>query len=199
MRSSLAHYRGSDFLLTFLDKEKMGRIIFITGGVRSGKSSYAVKLAGKMNREVIFLATGSAKDGEMRKRISVHRKARPSHWKTIEEGKDLASVLSTINSPPKVLIIDCLTFLVSNLLLSRYTEESILKSIEEIAKLILESSHTAIVVSNEVGWGVVPNSSLGRKFRDVLGKANQMMAEYAQEVYLMVSGIPVKLKYEKGA
>jgi len=177
----------------------MGRIIFITGGVRSGKSSYAVKLAGKMNREVIFLATGSAKDGEMRKRISVHRKARPSHWETIEEGKDLISVLSTIKSPPKILIIDCLTFLVSNLLLSHYTEESILRSIEEIAKLILKSTHTAIVVSNEVGWGVVPNSSLGRKFRDVLGKANQMMAEYAQEVYLMVSGIPVKLKYEKGA
>jgi len=172
----------------------MGKLIFITGGVRSGKSSYAAELARKMGKEVIFLATGSAEDEEMRKRIRLHRKARPSHWKTIEEKKDLTLVLSDISSPQKVIIIDCLGFLVSNLLLEDQEEEFIIGQIKEIANLILEGSHIAIVISNEVGWGVVPTSRLGREFRDVLGRANQIMARYAQEVYLMVSGIPVKLK-----
>jgi len=172
----------------------MGKIIFVTGGVRSGKSNYAVKLARKMNKRVVFLATGSARDEEMRERIRLHRKARPSHWETIEEGKDVASVLSNIKSPPKIIIIDCLTFLISNLLLDHQEEDSIIERVEEMARLILKSSHTAIVVSNEVGWGVVPRSKLGRKFRDALGKANQIMAKYARQVYLMVSGMPIKLK-----
>jgi len=172
----------------------MGEIIFITGGVRSGKSSYAVKLAQATNREVIFLATGSANDEEMKKRINLHRKTRPSRWRTIEEEKNVAFVLLNIKPPRKTIIIDCLGFLVSNLLLDHQEEESIIRRVEEIARLILESSHTAIVVSNEVGWGVVPESLLGRKFRDVLGKTNQIMAKYAREVYLMVSGMPIKLK-----
>ena len=119
-----------------MDRKKMGRIIFITGGVRSGKSSYAVKLAREMNKRVVFLATGSAKDEEMRERIKLHRKARPSHWETIEEGKDVASVLLNIKSPHKIIIIDCLTFLISNFLLDHYTEEYIVRYIEMIVKLI---------------------------------------------------------------
>ncbi len=174
----------------------MGKLIFITGGVRSGKSGYAAELAKRMGKEVIFLATGSAEDEEMRERIRLHKKARPSHWKTIEEKKDLIFVLSNISSPQKVIIIDCLGFLVSNLLLDDQEEESIIGQVRKIANLILEGSHIAIVISNEVGWGVVPTSKLGRKFRDILGRANQIMAKYAQEVYLMVSGIPVKLKSE---
>jgi len=172
----------------------MEKIIFITGGVKSGKSSYALKLAKKMDKEVIFLATGSAKDEEMKERIRLHKKSRPSSWKTIEEGRDIIPVLSSIKPPHKIIIMDCLTFLVSNLLLDHHTEEFITEYIERIAKIILKSPHTAIIVSNEVGWGVVPESALGRKFRDILGKSNQIMAKYAQRVYLMVSGMPVNLK-----
>jgi len=173
----------------------MGEIVFITGGVRSGKSSYALKLAKKMDKEVIFLATGSAKDKEMEERIKLHKKNRPPSWKTIEEGKNVIPALLSIKPPYKIIIIiDCLTFLVSNLLLDHQTEEFITEYIERIAKSILKSPHTAIIVSNEVGWGIVPESALGRKFRDILGKSNQIMAKYAQKVYLMVSGIPIKLK-----
>lgn len=172
----------------------MEKIIFITGGVKSGKSSYALKLAKKMDKEVIFLATGSAKDEEMKERIRLHKKSRPSSWKTIEEGRGIIPVLSSIKPPHKIIVMDCLTFLVSNLLLDHHTEEFITEYIEKIAKIILKSPHTAIIVSNEVGWGVVPESALGRKFRDILGKSNQIIAKYAQRVYLMVSGIPVNLK-----
>ena len=175
----------------------MGEIVFITGGVRSGKSSYALKLAKKMDKEVIFLATGSAKDEEMEERIKLHKKGRPSSWKTIEEGKNVIPALLSIKPPHKIIIIDCLTFFVSNLLLDHQTEEFITEYIERIAKIILKSPHTAIIVSNEVGWGVVPESALGRKFRDTLGKSNQIMAKYAQKVYLMVSGMPVKLKEKR--
>ncbi|MCD6231135.1 bifunctional adenosylcobinamide kinase/adenosylcobinamide-phosphate guanylyltransferase [Candidatus Aerophobetes bacterium] len=175
----------------------MGKIIFITGGVRSGKSSYAVELAKKMKKEVIFLATGGAKDEEMKERIKSHIKKRPSSWKTIEEEKNIIPIFSQIKSPHKVIIIDCLTLLISNLLLEHYSEKFIINYIEEIIKIILKSPHTVIIVSNEVGWGVVPESALGRKFRDILGKSNQIMTKYAQRVYLMISGIAIKLKGEQ--
>jgi len=173
---------------------KIGEIIFISGGVRSGKSNYALMLAKKMDEKVVFLATGSAEDEEMEERIKLHKKNRSSSWKTVEEGRDIIPVLLTIKPPHKIIIIDCLTFLVSNFLLDHHTEEFITEYIERIAKIILKSPHTAIIVSNEVGWGVVPESALGRKFRDILGKSNQILAKYAQQVYLMVSGIPINLK-----
>jgi len=172
----------------------MEKFIFITGGVRSGKSKYAIKLAKNTTGRVVFLATGTAKDEEMKKRIKGHKESRPREWRTIEETKDIASILFSIGPPWKVVIIDCLTFFISNLLLDGIDENAILERIRKIVEAILRANYTTIVVSNEVGGGVVPDNKLGRRFRDIVGLANQIMADSAQEVYLVVSGIPIKLK-----
>jgi len=177
----------------------MAKLIFITGGVRSGKSKYAVNLAKNLSKnlsgDVVFLATAlSFDDLEMKRRIQVHQNNRPSHWKTIEEGMNIAPLLSQLNSPQRVIIIDCLTLLISNLLLNNVKEEDIIKQIEKIADFAGKFNQTTIVVSNEVGWGIVPETPLGRKFRDLSGIANQVMAKKAQEVWLTVCGIPVRIK-----
>ncbi|MBA7692017.1 Bifunctional adenosylcobalamin biosynthesis protein CobP [subsurface metagenome] len=174
----------------------MGKLIFITGGARSGKSKYAAKLAKNISRKVLFLATGTAKDEEMKKRIEEHKKSRPTYWETVEETKDIASTLLNIKSSYKVVIIDCLTFFISNLLLDGINEKTILEEIRKIVEIILKNDYTAIVISNEVGGGIVPDNELGRKFRDTAGLANQIIAESAQQVYLVVSGIPLKIKGE---
>jgi len=175
----------------------MPGLILITGGARSGKSRYAVELASQLSPEVIFIATASPLDPEMRRRIKLHRKSRPSQWQTIEEQKDVASILSEINSPQKVVIIDCLTLLISNLLLEGKGEKEILNQVKTIADKGRKFNRVTIVVSNEVGWGVVPSTSLGRNFRDIAGKANQIIAARANQVWLLVCGIPYKLKEEK--
>ena len=174
----------------------MGKLIFITGGARSGKSKYALKLAKNISRKVLFLATGTAKDEEMKKRIEEHKKSRPTYWETVEETKDIASTLLNIKSSYKVVIIDCLTFFISNLLLDGINEKTILEEIRKIVEIILKNDYTVIVISNEVGGGIVPDNELGRKFRDTAGLANQIIAESAQQVYLVVSGIPLKIKGE---
>lgn len=174
----------------------MGKLIFITGGARSGKSKYALKLAKNISRKVLFLATGVAKDEEMKKRIEEHKKSRPTYWETVEETKDIASTLLNIKSSYKVVIIDCLTFFISNLLLDGINEKTILEEIRKIVEIILKNDYTVIVISNEVGGGIVPDNELGRKFRDTAGLANQIVAESAQQVYLVVSGIPLKIKGE---
>ncbi len=172
----------------------MGKLVFITGGARSGKSKYAVKLAKNASRKVLFLATGAAKDEEMKKRIEEHKKSRPTYWETVEETKDITSALLNIKSSYKVVIIDCLTFFISNLLLDGINEKTILEKIKKLVEIILKADYTVIVISNEVGGGIVPDNELGRKFRDTAGLANQIMAESAQQVYLVVSGILIKIK-----
>ncbi len=172
----------------------MAKLIFITGGVRSGKSRFAVNLAKQLARKVTFVATAIAKDKEMRERIRQHQKDRPAHWRTREEGKNLSLALSQLDTSCELVLIDCLSFLISNLLLDNTEEENIIKQVKEIAGKALHLTPTFIVVSNEVGYGVVPPTRLGRKFRDICGRANQTMAEQAQEVYLMISGIPMKIK-----
>ncbi len=172
----------------------MGKIIFITGGVRSGKSKYAIKLAKNVANKIIFLATGVAKDEEMKKRIEEHKKSRPDHWTTIEETKNISSILFEIQPTCELVIMDCLTFFVSNLLMEGISEETILQETKKIVDTMLQVNYTTIVVSNEVGTGVVPDNELGRRFRDIVGLANQIIAGSAHEVYLIVSGISVKLK-----
>lgn len=173
--------------------EKMGKLIFITGGVRSGKSSYAVELAHQLSPDVVFLATASSDDEEMKQRIEYHQRNRPSHWITIEEQRDVAYQLRKINAPRQVIIVDCLTLLISNLLDS-FSDEEILHQIKKITRYAEMFNLTTIVISNEVGWGIVPVYPLGRRFRDLSGQAGQILAHYAKEVYLMVSGIPLKIK-----
>jgi len=164
-------------------------IIFITGGARSGKSQYAVSLASEMSKDVLFLATCIPKDEEMRQRVEEHRKNRPKDWKTQEEEKDILPILKGCQSD--VVVIDCLTLLLSNLLLAGDNVEEAIKGVAEFLK---EARFTTIIVSNEVGLGIVPENEMARRFRDISGWANQLMAKYADEVYFMVSGIPIRIK-----
>ena len=174
----------------------MGRLILITGGARSGKSRFAVDLAKRLGERVAFIATCVPRDEEMRKRVEEHKKNRPDSWKTIEEETDVASVLQSLPEDCEVAIVDCLTLLVSNLLLTGESEQEISRQVREIAASTLKLHLTAIVVSNEVGAGIVPENQLGRRFRDIAGLANQILARGAAEVYLLVSGIPLKIKGE---
>ena len=172
----------------------MKNFIFIVGGARSGKSRYAQDLAKRIGKEVAFIATCVPQDEEMQKRIALHRKSRPPHWKTIEEPKNLKLVLATLKNKFDVIIIDCLGLLISNFLSDGQKEATIEKEIESVARILSKAKFTTIVVSNEVGAGIVPDNPLARKFRDMLGVANQMMAEKATNVFLMQVGIPVKIK-----
>ncbi len=172
----------------------MAKLIFITGGARSGKSRFAVSLAKSLAREVTFIATAIPNDEEMRERIRQHQKNRPAHWRLVEEGRNLLLTLSNLDASCELVLIDCLSFMVSNFLLDNREEEVIIKEVSEIAEKAFHLAPIFVVVSNEVGSGVVPHTRVGRRFRDVCGRANQIMAEEAQEVYLMVSGISIKIK-----
>ena len=171
----------------------MSKIILVLGGARSGKSTYALTLA-KKHKKVAFIATCQALDKEMQERVRLHRKARPKHWKTFEETKDPASLLTDIGKSFDCVIIDCLTLLVSNMILGGYKEEKILKKINGLLGSIRKNKTKVIVVSNEAGLGIVPANKLGRNFRDIAGKVNQIAAAEADNVFFTVSGIPLKLK-----
>ncbi|MBU4128638.1 bifunctional adenosylcobinamide kinase/adenosylcobinamide-phosphate guanylyltransferase [bacterium] len=170
----------------------MGRLIFVTGGARSGKSAFAQKLANNLSKKVTYIATAQARDKEMELRIKIHRKNRPSRWKTVEREKNVTEVLSRIAEKNEVILLDCLTLLISNLLLSG--EKKILKEIRQLVDEVKRVKATVLIVSNEVGMGIVPDNRLARRFRDTAGRANQIVAQAADEVYLVVSGISTKIK-----
>jgi len=174
----------------------MGKLILILGGARSGKSSFAVAQAKKLSSGrsgVVYVATASALDEEMKRRIKIHRKRRPTSWKTIEERVDISKILAKLGKA-SVVIIDCLTLLTSNLLLSGEREAVILKRMKEFFTTIKKRNLTTLIVSNEVGMGIVPENRLARSFRDIAGQINQILAELADEVYLLGAGIPIKIK-----
>ena len=178
-----------------------GGLTLILGGVRSGKSTRAEQLAAAGGR-VLFGATAEARDEEMRRRIAAHRAARPSHWDTLEEPLDLAGALRPVHHRYDTILLDCLTLWVSNLLLDRPPaapaedrhEEFILQAARELLGLAADSGAAWIVVSNEVGLGVVPPTPLGRAYRDTLGRVNQLVAAQASAVYLMVAGLSLQVK-----
>lgn len=172
----------------------MGKITFITGGVRSGKSKLATDLAKKAGGKIAFIATCTPFDTEMKDRVKLHRASRPKSWKTIEEPLNLSAALKKL--PPKTasVVIDCLTIYITNLVLAGKNEPEILKNIENTMKIMKKSCFSAILVSNEVGMGIVPDNELARLFRDIAGKANQLAAALSDEAYFMVSGLPMKIK-----
>jgi adenosylcobinamide kinase/adenosylcobinamide-phosphate guanylyltransferase len=178
-------------------------IILILGGARSGKSRYAQELAERLGRKVLYVATAEALDDEMKARIEAHRRSRPSSWKTVEAASDVAAAIADDVVDADVVIIDCLTLLLSNVADEDAGVEVWEKrAAEELDRLVALADGAAarfIVVSNEVGLGLVPAYPLGRGFRDVVGWANQMLARRAAEVYFMVAGIPLKLKKEDDA
>ena len=186
----------------------MGKLILVLGGARSGKSTYAQKLAGEItpgSSRVAYVATGVACDDEMRARVEQHQRSRPPEWVTIEAPAEVAQVIQRTGEEYAVMIVDCLTTLMTNWLAERGQLEEPTESMIELEKVILGrvkdlvraakgARATVIVVSNEVGLGVVPSFKAGRVFRDLAGLANQLIAREADEVYRMWAGIPQKIK-----
>jgi adenosylcobinamide kinase / adenosylcobinamide-phosphate guanylyltransferase len=179
----------------------MGQITLILGGARSGKSSYAQKLAEESGKPVTFIATAQAFDEEMSARIQKHKSERPVDWQTLEAPLDIASQIKEIQS--ETVILDCITLLVSNLLMKFVKDDiademlfiqAVQKETEELLTVIRTSNQSWMIVSNEVGLGLVPPYQMGRVYRDGLGWANQCLAREADEVILMVAGIPMVVK-----
>ena len=174
------------------------KYIFIIGGARSGKSRFAQELAEKLGNKVLFIATGEPLDEEMRARIDEHKKARPKSWRTLELPTNIGRQLEVEIGDAEVVIIDCLTLLVSNRLGEELNylkaEKRVLAEINKLIAGMDKLNASFIIISNEVGTGLVPETRLGRIYRDILGKANQLIARHANEVYFMLAGIPVKIK-----
>ena len=172
--------------------ETEAKIIFVIGGARSGKSTFALAKAGTFPGKKAFIATAQPLDDEMKERIERHKAQRGREWDTFEEPMKLARVLREIGPGYSAAVIDCLTLWLSNLLVSSEEIE------EEVNALLafLKSGNfpTLFIVSNEVGMGIVPDNALSRRFRDRAGVLNQQVAGIADEVYLMAAGIPLRLK-----
>jgi adenosylcobinamide kinase/adenosylcobinamide-phosphate guanylyltransferase len=183
----------------------MSRIIFVTGGARSGKSAFAQELAASF-ADVGYVATASITDEEMRERVRIHQQSRPESWATFEAQKNLPAVFE--KNTHEAFLLDCLTVYIANAVVDVVNEEDeiinvrvqdaieeqIMRDIERMLNTVREKDITLIVVSNEVGMGLVPAYPMGRMFRDVVGRANKKVASSADEAYFVVSGIPIKLK-----
>ncbi len=185
------------------------QLVLVLGGARSGKSMFAQRLAAESGRRVAFIATATANDDDMRERILRHRTVRPANWYTLEEPLQLATAIEQAASVADVLVLDCVTLWLSNWLLAQDDVEQIGEpaiharyndgAAAEIEKLLgafaaLDATKTLVVVSNEVGLGIVPAYALGRVYRDILGRINQHLAAAATRVYLMIAGLGVDLK-----
>lgn len=189
------------------------KIVFITGGARSGKSAFALKEAAKFSGRKAFIATAEALDEEMKERIEKHKKQRGNDWDTYEEPVKIANVINKIGEQYNVIIIDCLTLWLSNLM---HNNLKIMDEINDLVNVLGDVGETTLavahnaemtnkragtspattiyIVSNEVGMGIVPENEMARKFRDMAGFLNQKIAEIADEVYIMIAGIPLKIK-----
>jgi adenosyl cobinamide kinase/adenosyl cobinamide phosphate guanylyltransferase len=182
-----------------LDIDK--KLILLLGGARAGKSAYALRLAQEQERHsgtaVCFIAAAQGLDDEMSARIERHRSERPPHWQTIEEPYQIDEALRQ-SGEAGVVIVDCLTLFVSNWLLRYDNEQHCETIVRQITENFLTMSHsrgqTIICVSNEAGLGVVPETRLGRVFRDLLGRVNQDFSEAADEVHLLLAGLRLQLK-----
>ena len=184
------------------------RLCLILGGVRSGKSSFAEKLAQEMGGPTLYVATGLPTDQEMEQRIRRHRESRPAHWTTLEEPINLAAgVESELSSmaTPSVILVDSLDLWVANWLLeyqskeARAVEDSAICAINQLLSMACRTPAAYFLVSSEVGLSLVPPEPLGRRFQDLLGLVNQRVAAAADRVYLVVAGIPQELKGSSAA
>lgn len=192
------------------------RIVFITGGARSGKSSFALGEAEKIEGRKAYIATAQALDDEMKERIEKHRKERGVDWDTFEEPLKVSEIIADIKDKYSVIVLDCLTLWLSNIILqSKNTTPQINDLLHELKNLSRSRSSNRskrlnglndlsglnslnfFIVSNEVGMGIVPENELARKFRDTAGFLNQKAAEIADEAYLVTAGIPIKIKGQK--
>jgi adenosylcobinamide kinase / adenosylcobinamide-phosphate guanylyltransferase len=172
----------------------MSRIILITGGARSGKSRFAEELALGFGNPLAYIATCEAKDLEMLERVERHRMRRGPAWSTIEEPYDLAGVIRRYDDLYRVMLVDCITLWLTNLLLKYDDVQKVMADVNDFASLFSSIKTPLILVTNEVGMGIVPENRLARTFRDIAGEANQLLACAADEVHVTISGLPLKLK-----
>ena len=169
------------------------QVILITGGARSGKSKYAEQRASELGGRRLYIATAEAKDDEMARRIAEHRKRRGEQWTTVEEPIQLAETLLAWRGRTDCALLDCLTLWLSNLLIG-HDDKHVEEKIDQLVQTLPQLNFHVIFVSNEVGWGIVPDNSLARQFRDLAGWANQRIAALANEVVLTAAGIPIIVK-----
>jgi adenosylcobinamide kinase/adenosylcobinamide-phosphate guanylyltransferase len=171
--------------------------ILVGGGARSGKSDFALRLARRLGSRRVFVATAQAFDDEMRTRIADHRRTRGADFETVEEPLDLPETLRKIAGA--VVVVDCLTLWLSNLLLRDDDPKRVLAAVDELALVLGERRRTVILVTNEVGMGIVPETALGRSFRDLAGTAHQRLAALADEVYFAALGVMLRVKPTVGS
>jgi adenosylcobinamide kinase/adenosylcobinamide-phosphate guanylyltransferase len=185
----------------------MSRLLLVTGGARSGKSTFAEGKAKECGQNVLYVATSKPIDDEMKQRIAKHKAQRPSEWETLEEYKNLDFAISNHILGKEAVLLDCITIMITNLMFEKTfdwdsltreevqkIETSIQHQIERLIGLSKMSEVTFVIVTNEIGLGIVPATALSRDFRDIAGRMNQLIAGAADEVYFCVSGIPMKIK-----
>jgi adenosylcobinamide kinase/adenosylcobinamide-phosphate guanylyltransferase len=181
------------------------KMILVLGGARSGKSRYAVEYARQFSGDVLFVATAIAGDHDMGRRIEKHKADRPAGWRTLEAAEHVGSQIEAHAAAAGLIIIDCITLLVNNVFSGfdearfdavdeRLLETAVMTEIDPLLESLKRVKASVLIVSNEVGFGVVPETRMGRLYRDLLGKANQFIATRADEVYLLVAGIPLRVK-----
>ena len=186
----------------------MSNIILVTGGARSGKSNFAESLCIKQNNRTAYIATSIPFDDEMKNRVKKHQESRPKEWKTYEVYKDIYSIVEELDNNHDTVIMDCVTLMVNNLMFTygievdqptseelNELEEYIKEQIKKLMETIKKTNLYFVIVSNEVGMGIVPENKLSRIYADFVGRANQLIAKYSDEVYFVVSGIPMKVKW----
>lgn len=177
----------------------------ITGGARSGKSSHAERLVSASER-VLYIATSKILDPEMAERIAHHRASRPAHWRTVEQYRGWPSLIGPRNDPQEAVLLECITTLITNIMYDAagstpedewdfaYMEHEVNQQIDELIAACAACPAPVFLVTNEVGMGIVPENRLARHFRDIAGRVNQRLAAQAEAVWLVVSGIGVKIK-----
>jgi adenosylcobinamide kinase/adenosylcobinamide-phosphate guanylyltransferase len=170
-------------------------VLFVLGGCRSGKSRQALEQAESMPGDhKVFIATCIPRDAEMKQRVAQHQKERSLIWRTVEAPVHLPQAIIEQSRPADVLLVDCLTLWISNLMLELEDDRKILAGLPDLTRALQAAACPVVLVSNEVGSGIVPENQLSRRFRDLVGSANQAIAEQADRVVWMVAGIPVPIK-----
>ncbi|MGH7906332.1 MAG: bifunctional adenosylcobinamide kinase/adenosylcobinamide-phosphate guanylyltransferase [Candidatus Binataceae bacterium] len=173
----------------------MKTLTLVSGGARSGKSRYALQAAAQYPASrKYFIATAEALDEEMAARIAHHKASRPSDFATIEAPVEIVRTLNSLDQRADVAVVDCLTLWVSNLLGTGMDDETVMREAEALARALDDARFACVVVTDEVGSGIVPEHPIARRFRDLLGWTNQKIAEIADEVILMVAGCPLRVK-----
>jgi len=173
----------------------LNKSVFVLGGCRSGKSSYALETAEKYSADhKVFIATCLPRDDEMKLRVTRHQQERSRHWHTVEAPIHVPEAIVAAGGEGGILLVDCLTLWISNLLMENQDSDQILNQVQSLTRAVTSAACPVILVSNEVGTGIVPENELARQYRDLVGSTNQTVAECVDQVVWVVAGIPVTIK-----